>query len=376
METKTYFANHLTAAMEVARQELGPDALLLHSKPAAADARQFGRVEVTFAWDPAEAAQEEAARGKTVPISRLTEMDEIRLQIAALQSAPILKTTAKRSAIEELVEESARGSGVVFDRLLAAGLGIETARETAREIPRTMLDPGSAVAQLLARRIAVTPFAAIKPGESRMLAFVGPPGRGKTTSMVKIAVAEGLARRVPVRIYSLGAHGIGGQEQSARYAAILGVPHQSYESIESLNLALNGDSWRGLALIDTPGLSVADRNEMRDLGRFFTGRPEIEKHLVLRADAHSADMLHVIARFAGMGASRLLFSGLDDALSLGAMAETLIRGGIPATFAGTGQQIPEDLEQVEAAKLGREVWVGGWVSGALPARVQSRAAAA
>jgi flagellar biosynthesis GTPase FlhF len=36
--------------------------------------------------------------------------------------------------------------------------------------------------------------------------------------------------------------------------------------------------------------------------------------------------------------------------------ETLIRGKIPATFAGTGQQIPEDLEEVNAGELARAVW--------------------
>ena len=38
------------------------------------------------------------------------------------------------------------------------------------------------------------------------------------------------------------------------------------------------------------------------------------------------------------------------------MIEALIRGGIPATFAGTGQQIPEDLEDVNAERLARAVW--------------------
>ena len=38
---------------------------------------------------------------------------------------------------------------------------------------------------------------------------------------MKVALRFGLAAKIPVRIYSAGAHGIGGQEQLARYAAIL-----------------------------------------------------------------------------------------------------------------------------------------------------------
>ena len=151
----------------------------------------------------------------------------------------------------------------------------------------------------------------------------------------------------------------------ARFAAILGTPWQAYESLASLNLALNGGGWKGLALIDTPGISPADRNELRELGQFFAARPDIEKHLVLRADATSADMLNVIARFSSLAPTRLLFTGLDEACSAAPMIETLIRSGIPAAFAGTGQQIPEDLEEVNPERLARSGWANSAASSAI-----------
>jgi flagellar biosynthesis GTPase FlhF len=383
MQTKTYFANNVPAALEIARQELGEDALLVNSKPAPAHARSFGRLEVTFAWDPPLGENAKSTGPKPVPSKQRSELDEIRQQIAHLEATvgqsggglpKVGQWADQRSDQEE--DRGKKNDNPVFARLCAAGLGAETARETVREIPRTALDPQSSVVQSLARRIPMAPFVEVKPGETRVLAFVGPPGRGKTLSLVKIAVAEGLARQIPVRIYSVGAHGVGGQEQIARYGAILGVPHQSFEAIENLSLALQGDAWKGLVLIDTPGLSASDRDEMNDLTRFFSGRPEIEKHLVLRADARSADMLHVISRFAGLRPSRLLFTGIDDALSAGAMAEALIRSRIPGTFAGTGQQIPDDLEVMDAGKLARDVWVSGWVDADVDAPMRSRAVAA
>ena len=48
---------------------------------------------------------------------------------------------------------------------------------------------------------------------------------------------------------------VGAAEQMARYASILGVPFQAFESFDRLNLALQGDRWKGLVLIDTPGAS-------------------------------------------------------------------------------------------------------------------------
>jgi flagellar biosynthesis protein FlhF len=301
MQTKAYFASSVPAALEVARRELGENALLVSSKPASPQARKFGQLEVTFAWDPKEVSA----------------------------SNPV----GLRSAVP----------AVIVERLVEAGLSREIAGEIA------------SVGEL-ASRIPVAPFAVMKPGENRTLAFVGPPGRGKTTSLVKIAVNLGLARRVPVRIYCVGAHAIGAREQGARFAAILGAQFQACESLEGLSLALTGEEAKGLALIDTPGISPADRSEFSELKDFFAARPEIEKHLVLRADASSADMLHMMSRFSGLKPSRLLFTGMDEAIRLGPAIEALIRGGIPATFSGTGQQIPEDLEEVSADKLARAVW--------------------
>ena len=92
----------------------------------------------------------------------------------------------------------------------------------------------------------------------------------------------------------------------ARYAAILGVPFQAFESFESLHLALEGERWKGLILIDTPGAAAADHREMDGMAKFFGRRKEIEKHLVIRAEARSADMQCMLEKFAAIEPSRLL----------------------------------------------------------------------
>jgi flagellar biosynthesis protein FlhF len=316
MQTKTYFASSVPAALEVARQELGDNAMLIGSRPTPQESRGFGRLEVTFAHE--ESRQTEPGD--------LSGMEDIRAELAALRKAVGSERSTKGEA-----------SGLLTERILESG------------------ESSAVIVRDLAERIHVAPFGEMRPGESRTLAFIGPPGRGKTTSLVKIAVQYGLARRVPVRIYSAGAHAIGGQEQMARYASILGATFQACESLAGLNLALNGDGWKGLLLIDTPGLSWADRDEFEELRRFLASHPEIEKHLVLRADAGAGETAHMLSRFAPLTPSRLLFTGLDEALRPIAAVETLITSGLATTFCGTGQQIPDDLEEVDASRLARAV---------------------
>jgi flagellar biosynthesis protein FlhF len=341
MQTKIYFASSVSAAPEVARRELGANALLVGSQPAPAGSRQFGRLEVTFARDPADRPAAAAQHGPRPD----TEMDEIRREISALRATVAGSENASREDV------------AIANRLTGVGMDPVIAREIAAAATEKPGDPHEAAVLELTRHIRTAPFVEIKPGESRAMAFIGPPGRGKTTRLVKVAVRCGLAQRIPVRIYSAGAQSAGGQQQMGRYAAILGVPWHSYESLDGLHLALAGEAWKGLALIDTPGLSPAEGSEIDDFRRFFSGRPEIETHLVLRADARSADMFQGVLRFAGLKPCRLLFTGVDEAVDTVSMADMLIRCGIPATFAGNGQRIPEDIEEVNAARLARAPWV-------------------
>lgn len=369
MQTKTYFANNVPSALEVARQELGADALLVTSRPTPAHARHFGKVEVTFAWDPSASnpsvRKQAALAPRSVPRNparpsgntqapgapRPSEMDEIRQQLSALTFAlGCTPGEGNRVPAEETT---------IAERLTSAGLRSDTAREIALAAAEAGGDHRTAAINELARRIPASPFEEMKTGENRTLAFFGPPGRGKTTSLVKLAVGYGLARRIPVRIYSVGAHCVGGEQQLARYAAILGAPFHACESVENLNLALNGDPWRGLVLIDTPGFSPSSQGDLNEMGRFFASRQEVEKHLVLRADARTADTLHMISRFAELKPSRLLFTGMDEATTAGSLVDALMGVGIAATFLGTGPQIPDDLEEADAMRLARSVWAAG-----------------
>ncbi|MEP6715344.1 MAG: hypothetical protein ABJC09_07200 [Terriglobia bacterium] len=336
MQTRTYFASSVPAALEVARRELGEDAMLVNSKVASAAAKAFGRLEVTFSYN---------AHVDAPPAPRqspLSEIEEIRQQISALR---MMAGNSTRTVPESPGEH----------RLCMAGFDAALAREIAGAAQDRVGHEG--LAEEVMSRVPEAQFADPHPGERRILAFIGPPGRGKSTSLVKLAFRYALGRKIPVRIFSAGAQGVGDRETMARYAAILGIPFEACESLESLHLSLEGNDWKGLIMIDTPGLSPADRAETSEWARFLARRPEIDKHLVLRADARTADMLQTVERFSPLKPGHLLFTGLDEAAGYGAMLTTMIRCGLPSVFSGTGSQIPENLEEADIAALVRAVCV-------------------
>lgn len=408
MQTKTYFASSVPAALDVARKELGPEAMLLNSKPAAAESRAFGRLEVTFAYEPrreevqrpggrfdlgpeprpeARSDARSDARSEFRPETRPAtpqnrpadpfavpaasrqprasrsdnDLEELRRQVEALRAAVGGGSEYGQPAVVVPARVPFPGAwgrdndNPMVMRMQRNGVSESLARELVEAAAPRGGDTQGNLIDEICRRIALSRFEELHAGETRMLAFVGPAGRGKTTSLVKVAVKFGIAHRVPVRIYQVGSHGVGCQEQLARYATILGVPFFASESLESLNLSLTGDGWKGLVLLDTPGISPAATGDLQDLGRFFARRPEIERHLVLRADARSADIAYMVSRFSALGNLRLLFTGAEETLTTGAMVETMISTGLGSTFSGTGQDIPDDLEELDIARLARSV---------------------
>ena len=60
MRLKSYFANSVEEAMARARQELGPDAMLVNSRKSAPDARHLGIYEVVFVTEGPLAESESA----------------------------------------------------------------------------------------------------------------------------------------------------------------------------------------------------------------------------------------------------------------------------------------------------------------------------
>src|SRR5205823_13698603 len=87
MQTKAYFASSVPAALEVARQELGENALLVGSRPTPPQARQFGRLEVTCAGDPKEAPLAPGPVQAAAVHGTNSAMDEIREELTALRAA-------------------------------------------------------------------------------------------------------------------------------------------------------------------------------------------------------------------------------------------------------------------------------------------------
>src|ERR1035441_2251642 len=91
MKIKSYYSRTVEDAMAAARQEMGPDAMLVNSRKAPPEVRHLGEYEVVFAnVGPAESPAEASLklpgeRGESYPFPQATPSDRLSTEVADLK---------------------------------------------------------------------------------------------------------------------------------------------------------------------------------------------------------------------------------------------------------------------------------------------------
>ncbi len=200
-------------------------------------------------------------------------------------------------------------------------------------------------------RFAVDPEVGKAGAQRKVVMFVGPPGAGKTTSIVKLAVQLGLEQELPIHLLSLDTLRVAGSEQLNAFGRILGVGFTALQTPEALAEALEQHRDKKLIFIDTPGYAAADKEEMERAVAFFRSHEEIEVQLVLPATLRTSALRKFVARFAAFQPSKIVYTHLDEVDTLGPVVENTIAAGLPISFLADGQSIPQDLHEATKDRL-------------------------
>ncbi len=240
------------------------------------------------------------------------------------------------------------------DPLLAMRLAEYTQRALTDQDGAAEVDPEKArlfMHRVIANFIPVAPAIQLDPGETRVVALVGPTGVGKTTTIAKLAAYAKLELKQRVALLTLDTFRLAAVDQLQQYAQILQVPVHVALTVEDIRSALRFYQDRTLVLIDTPGHSPKDAEVLDQLRRLLEELPRVETHLVLSATTKPRDLGEIAARFEPLNPSRLVFTKLDETSTYGPILSTLVRVKKPMSYLGTGQEVPQDLELATSRRV-------------------------
>ena len=257
-----------------------------------------------------------------------------------------------------------QGSGVRGQRPEARGQKPEVRRggfqsairnpQSAIGSPLTSYPPESLKREAVAwfhEHIFVAGEIAPKRGGAQVVAFVGPSGAGKTTTMGKIAAEYAVVRRKRVALMTMDTERIAATRQLELYGEIMDLPLTVLYQPEEAKGALLRHREADLILVDTPGVNPKNRAAMEHLKAFVRAIGPHETHLVLEASRDYREALRAVTQFAPL-TDRLVLSKMDEVSSFGRALCIAVRTDLPLSYTTSGPAPPEHFEVAEV-----ENWV-------------------
>ena len=192
---------------------------------------------------------------------------------------------------------------------------------------------------------------ALKPasakGNTQIFAFVGPTGVGKTTTIAKLTADLSLNRNMDVGLITSDTYRIAAIEQLKTYGDILGidvaVAYKPEELLEHIEAKRNHCD---IILIDTAGRSHKDDDNMKELSEFINASDTIEKFLVLSLTTKFDDMLDIVDTYSKICDFRIIFTKLDETNKMGNIANISHRTGKKLSYITFGQNVPDDIKTI------------------------------
>jgi flagellar biosynthesis protein FlhF len=214
------------------------------------------------------------------------------------------------------------------------------------------------------RNIVLSSLAEIIPIEKdflsalskKVVAFVGPTGVGKTTTIAKVAATLVLKYSGKVCLVTSDNFRIGAVDQLKTYADIVRLPLYVATSQKELSELLDSMSYDyDYILLDSTGRSPYDSTGVQDAIGLMTAMPSIMPVLVLSIAANHSELGDMYERYSGFLPEYIIFTKLDETKYFGPLASIAIKKKTPLLFLSTGQGVPDDMEIPDGKKIARKI---------------------
>lgn len=374
MKIKKIVAATMPEAMKKVREELGIEAVILHSK----EIRTGGflglfekrSIEVIAALDP-----QPITRSK--PLNKATQVQPKKtvknLQInnpngedEVLQEIKYLKKILEQQSIQN-GSSYALDYQLIYNSLIEQEVDLKFAEEIIEKVIQNHKDISENVTHqqividtqlAIANRLADVSFQGVTY-EEQIIRFVGPTGVGKTTTLAKIAANCMLKDGKKVAFITTDTYRIAAIEQLKTYARILDVPVEVAYTHDDYNRAIEKFSSYDVILVDTAGRNFRESKYVKELQRNIN--INTKTYLVLSLTAKPKDMIDIYDQFNHLPIHQVIFTKIDETLQYGSMLNMILRNNIGIAYVTNGQDVPDDLIQPNPQMMA-DLILGGYLN--------------
>ncbi|MBI1247380.1 flagellar biosynthesis protein FlhF [bacterium] len=378
MNIKSFRAKSMHEALELVRQELGPDAALLHSREvprrglmgllggkeielaAAPDSNLKSRFEIEapepieedLASEVAKSEVEKEVNDSHDEASQAESPlgDESGIDLEAISfshsffgqqpswSGPMLRVR------ERLIEADVPGE--MADRLcekISSTVAGESATDEAALVDamRSQLSQTICVGRDIDDRLLFP----------RVVAAIGPTGVGKTTTIAKLAARAKFDHKRRVGLVTVDTYRIAAVDQLQTYAEIMDLPMKIVSTPMEVRNAINELADCQQIFIDTAGRSPRDEVQVQQLRSLIKAASPDETYLVLSAPSSSRSLADAVEKFAPVAATSWVLTKIDEVGSLGSALPFLQNPKLPVAYVTNGQDVPHAIAAADVEDL-------------------------
>jgi flagellar biosynthesis protein FlhF len=315
MRLKSFYARTMTEAMQMVRDTLGEDAIIVATR----EEKGGKAVRVTAAIDPTYTPPvfEIGRTGAADPNDWLQYDEE-----------------EEDSAIAEEITEAMLRHSVpedVTDQILSCAtiVGLE--------------QPSIALIAAIEHLFNFRPLP--QKAYKKPLMMLGPPGSGKTLAVAK-AAARGVMQGLRVGVISADTVRAGGVEQLAAFTKLLRIDLKKAGNPQELSDALRGMSGYDQIIIDTPGFNPFDKDDIKTAARLIAAG-EFEPYMVLPAGLDADESGEMARIFSAIGVHTLIATRIDIARRLGGILSAAHHGGMSFAEIGNTPKVADGLAPLD-----------------------------
>ncbi|MBB15211.1 flagellar biosynthesis protein FlhF [Candidatus Poribacteria bacterium] len=357
MRIKTYEADTIQDAMDQIKQDLGPNALILNTRQVTKSVKWFGLAKKHMI---------EVVAGIATP--KKTESDSSSA-LVPIPSPDVLDTQSENSVVEGKTVEAIALRNIrsalddVYQRQIERGINKELSQRLVYLLDDIISNSVSHNRELetktirqdfndrLSQVIQVSGGVDFSVEEQQIISLVGPTGVGKTTTVAKLAAVSSVLNYKKVGLISIDAYRIAAYDQLKTYAEIIGLPVELALSPQGARDAIDKFADQDIIIVDSVGRSPNHQVHMAELHGYMQVIRPTEVHLTVSASVKFEDLVRIVDRYRTLDVSRIIFTKLDETVTLDTVVNGAYYTKYPISYLGVGQTVPDDLEIAEIERI-------------------------
>lgn len=408
MNIKTFTGKTEEEAMELAKRELGPNAVKMASKkkePKGLFRKLLGKTvyEVTAAVDDPDTFERTSPKKEDViytpgsvarkadllfterkessengsdsieqkldSIKKLFE-NQIREQAQQKTQQKLQEEDSEKEKPEENKEHQDKNLSflrLIFRKLTDNEVEEQYVNQIITEIEGSLKKEAdvskilSNIYQKIVLKLGQTKTLEVVSGKTRYIFFIGPTGVGKTTTIAKLAYSLIEQKKAKVALLSADTYRIAAVDQLRTYADIMNIPLFVIYSESELMQQKDELQKYDIVLVDTAGRSHRNKEQRDDIERLIQAVPENERevYLVISATTKYRDLVKITETYKEIADYRLIFTKLDETSTIGNIFNIKMLTGAPLSYATNGQNVPDDISRMDPQSVARQLLGGG-----------------